>query len=300
MPYCSTCGKSQARFKNDGSLCASCFNDHNVGQVKSRMNVDNDNLSPQRINNNIDVSNDNVNNVALEAIDLEQKVGDISTRELMQLFGCIIKPLEEKIDKISNTFSKKIASLEKRADIFENSLSIKNERISQLTNTVINMQQALNSIDTQQRAKNVIMTGLTEEDILIDGVMVTGDVNKIKSIFKKIEISDDVTQQDCIFERIGKETGENCRAIKITVRDNKARETIIKNAPKLKSLNVPLSKIYINRDTHPVYRKEHQRLRKKLNELRKRPDLQETGQVKIIKGELIVNDVTIDRNIFLN
>ena len=218
----------------------------------------------------------------------------------MQLFGCIIKPLEEKIDKISNTFSKKIASLEKRADIFEKSLSIKNERISQLTNTAINMQQALNSIDTQQRAKNVIMTGLTEEDILIDGVMVTGDVNKIKSIFKKIEISDDVIQQDCIFERIGKETGENRRAIKITVRDNKARETIIKNAPKLKSLNVPLSKIYINRDTHPVYRKEHQRLRKKLNELRKRPDLQETGQVKIIKGELIVNDVTIDRNIFLN
>ena len=248
----------------------------------------------------MDVSNGNVNNVALEAIDLEQKVGGISTRELMQLFGCTIKPLEEKFDKISNTFSKKITSLEKRADIFEKSLSIKNGRISQLTNTVINMQQALHSIDTQQRAKNIIMTGLREEDILIDGVMVTGDVNKIKCIFKKIEISDDVTQQDCIFERIGKESGEKRHSIKITVRDNKARETIIKNAPKLKSPNVPLSKIYTNRDTHPVYRKEHQRLRKKLNELRKRPDLQETGQVKIIKGELIVNDVTIDRNIFLN
>ena len=107
---------------------------------------------------------------------MEQKASGISTRELMQLFGCIIKPLEEKIDKISKTFSKKIASPEKRADSFENSLSIKNERISQLTNTVIDMQQALNSIDTQQRAKNVMMTGLTEEDILIDGVMVTGDV----------------------------------------------------------------------------------------------------------------------------
>ena len=41
MPYCSNCGKSQARFKNNGSLCSPCLIEQNSDQIKERNNNDN-------------------------------------------------------------------------------------------------------------------------------------------------------------------------------------------------------------------------------------------------------------------
>ena len=293
MPQCQICNKTQARFKDDGSLCTKCFNDHNAGQVKSR---NNDTPLQQNNDNSLDNDDSLMDNAT---IDMEKKVADLTIGELLKLFQLIIKPLEEGINAVNVNLSKKIVSIEKRADILEKEDSIKTERISQLTNTVMNMQQALNSIDKQHRAKNIIITGMTEEDITIDGGLLAGDVDKIKYIYRKIGISEDIINQQYTFERIGKETGEKLRALKIILKDYTTRETIIKNAPRLKDLGVPLNKVYINRDTHPVYRKEYQRLRKKFNDLKNRPDLPD-GSVKLVKGELIVNDTIVDRNMFLN
>ena len=76
---------------------------------------------------------------------------------------------------------------------------------------------------------------------------------------------------------------------------------VIKEAPKLKNLPEPWKRIYINRDQHPVYQKEHQRLRKKFNDLKKNPQYQENPDaVKLTKGSLSINDVVVDKNMFLN
>ena len=77
-------------------------------------------------------------------------------------------------------------------------------------------------------------------------------------------------------QRIGRDiNGEKRRALKIILKDYDTREIIIENARKLKALGDPFDKVYINRDTHPVYQKENQLLRKKFNDLKKRADLQQ-------------------------
>ena len=76
---------------------------------------------------------------------------------------------------------------------------------------------------------------------------------------------------------------------------------MIKNAPKIKRLDKPWNNVYINRDNHPVFHKESQRLRKKMNDLRKLPEFQENSKnrVKIVKGVLQADGITVDKNVFL-
>ena len=69
---------------------------------------------------------------------------------------------------------------------------------------------------------------------------------------------------------------------------------------KLKDLGEPWSRVYLNHDKHPVYRRENGRLRKKMNDYRKKQEFQDNPRerVKIVKGELVVDGNVIDRNTF--
>ena len=53
----------------------------------------------------------------------------------------------------------------------------------------------------------------------------------------------------------------------------------------------------MNRDEHAVYRAEKNRLRRKLNDLRKKPELEDNPKerVKIVKGDLVVDDEVVDK-----
>ena len=57
--------------------------------------------------------------------------------------------------------------------------------------------------------------------------------------------------------------------------------------------------MYINKDTHPVYLNENKRIRKRMQELKRRPELaHETNRVKLENGRLKVDGVIIDKNLF--
>ena len=58
--------------------------------------------------------------------------------------------------------------------------------------------------------------------------------------------------------------------------------------------------VYINKDVHPVYLKENQRIRKKMAELKRTPGFEhETGRVKLENGVLMVDGRQVDQNLFL-
>ena len=103
------------------------------------------------------------------------------------------------------------------------------------------------------------------------------------------------------YERIGKPNERNLnRLLKVNTGDNEIRERIINEAKKLKLLQNPWKLVYINRDSHPVYLKENQRIRKVVQDLKKQPGFEhETNRVKLVKGHVKVDDVTVDKNLFL-
>ena len=131
---------------------------------------------------------------------------------------------------------------------------------------------------------------------------VSADRDKVHYVFDNIGLRDLRLNDAVNLSRIGKKRDDNkARLIKLTVANNAIREKIVKSAPSLKETDGMLSSVFINRDSHPVYQKEHHRLRKKLAEVKRNEQLRGNinSDAKIVKGELIVNGTVVDRNIFL-
>ena len=77
----------------------------------------------------------------------------------------------------------------------------------------------------------------------------------------------------------------------------KSRDEILQNAKKLKNAPDNLSKIYMKKDQHPVYIAENNRMRKKMFELRQKDDNKDK-EIKIEKGQLLIDNIVIDKNTF--
>ena len=182
-------------------------------------------------------------------------------------------------------------------DLIEKNDDLKNNEIARMKDTVVNMQHALNALDSKERSKNIIIAGLSEENIVTENITFTSDANKISFLLEKMNLNPDLVN-DAKLERLGTDTsGSKRRFLKMELPDKSIREKIVKATPKLKDLPDPWNKVYLNRDTHPVYQKEHKRLRKKFNELK---SVGNPESVKLVKGVLTVNDNIVDKNIFLN
>ena len=88
--------------------------------------------------------------------------------------------------------------------------------------------------------------------------------------------------------------------LKVVFPDKESRDGVVEKSKDLKDLGEPWNKVFLNRDEHPVYRSENNRLRRKMNEYRKKPEFQDNPKehVKIVKGELTVDGNVVDRNTF--
>ena len=87
------------------------------------------------------------------------------------------------------------------------------------------------------------------------------------------------------------------RVIKITTNSLEERDKVLALAHKLKSSD--WKNIYLKKDLHPVYSRENSRIRRKRNDLIKQyADQEEEHDIRIMKGELQVDGITIDRNLF--
>ena len=164
------------------------------------------------------------------------------------------------------------------------------------------MQKALNRVDSDSRVNNVMVFGLQEGNLTTDVGVLDSDEKKFQYILSKIETTD--ASPDLVknfeFQRLGKYTDGRQRVLKVNVLNKSRREAIVKQAQKLKQCGELWKKVFLNRDSHPVYAKENQRLRKKMNEMKRQPGFEhETGRVKIVRGHLQVDGISVDKNLFL-
>ena len=95
--------------------------------------------------------------------------------------------------------------------------------------------------------------------------------------------------------RIGQKKEGYTRLLKIKVANKDQRKQILDNSSKLKQ-QAHLKKVYIKKDTHPVYVQETNRLRIKMKKLQDIPANKD--KVKIVDGNLEVDGVIVDKNTF--
>jgi len=197
--------------------------------------------------------------------------------------------LEQKFNEVATKQEERLRTLESKCVRYE-------EEIERLTSVISKQQKTLNIMDAEEHQKNIIITGLSEEQ-LEDGVKIfDNDEDKIAFIFKALGL---IFPRSSTVTRMGRQRQGSHRAIKMNVSSKDVRDTIMRNARRLKGLPPPWDNIYINKDLSPVLVHENKRLREKKKRLSS-SDENKDKDVRIEKGKLKVDDEVVDQSIFLD
>ena len=122
------------------------------------------------------------------------------------------------------------------------------------------------------------------------------DAEKVLHILVLLKVGDSIETANFKYERIGKPRSDSPRLLKVNVTSKVIRNSILEKARVLRINPEPWRNIYIKKDLHPVYRKENQRIQKKIRELKQNDTA--NSEIKISDGALTVNGEVVDHNSF--
>ena len=229
-------------------------------------------------------------------------ISDINSMNKEQLKKCLkdlIKDLDAekniaapnpRIDEdratVSNLLSSILAEVQQlrteRADLKKEIDQLKSDNVS-LIEAVNQHQRFLESNDSEKRACNLIITGVpetpfTDPDSPADSpVPVNTDSEKVDIILRKIGHKADVKVKDVV--RLGKQR-----------KNGKQRKSALDDTKKLKDAGKIFKKIYVNKDIHPVVRKELNRIRKAEGEEKQKPE----NRGRVVKYDYATRCLTVD------
>ena len=151
------------------------------------------------------------------------------------------------------------------------------------------------SVERRERQKHLIVTGISED---ADGLG-ADDQAKLSSVLREAGCSVDVS--GCDVQRLGEpDPARRRRPIKVTLRSARDRDNIITSGKSLKGKGERFNRIYLKKDTHPVIRKETNRLKKREFEESKDAanagvDIQYDWQNRVLLRDGVVIDRFIPR-----
>ena len=280
MGVCTVCTTFYPRLRT-ATHCTDCYN---------RANPAND---------------DSTNVINALQIDGSKPVNELNVEELVSLISRTIQPVKDDLDAIKKELAQTGKAHDNRLKLLEADNAKKQERIENLESTVVEMQRFINRIDHDDRKANIIITGLREDAIEappdVHGVVTAlhNDTEKVKVLIDSIAGNENFDVENWQISRIGQVRQGSTRAMKVVTTSAEERDKVLPLSSKLKSLPEPWSKVYVKKDLHPVYSKENQRIRKKRYDLQTQfTNNNEQREVKIVNGQLQVDGVTVDRNLF--
>ena len=213
------------------------------------------------------------------------------------------KKIEGRLKAVKSKVDEKVSKCEVRAIISDelaaSSNSPQNEDIKKITMAVAEHQKYLESLEAQKRAANMIVTGVPEGDMTVNGNIITSDLEKCSALLHLLEEDGSVIKS---LSRLGKEpaptsTGEprHPRVIKVQLENPECRTRILKMSSKLKEAGPSFSRIYLKKDMHPMVNREFQRLKKVTRDEREKPENQ-GRQVTYDpeKRQVLLDNVVID------
>lgn len=142
------------------------------------------------------------------------------------------------------------------------------QKLDQAFNIITQQQLFLESLHNKERRKNLVITGLSEE---IDEVG-NSDVRKVQKVIEATGFQGTSDPATWEIKRLGQQDDRRKHPILVIVEDGHQRNEILKKAKNLKSVEGPLSSVYVKKDVHPAVRKEMARLRQREKEERGKPE----------------------------
>ena len=160
--------------------------------------------------------------------------------------------------------------------------------------TIIHYQQLfMESLDSKERRRNLVITGLTENT---EDDMGESDNDKVVKVLQAAGYSGTLNSAEWQMKRLGQVNQRRARPLLVTQEDQGKRDAIIRCARNLKEAEEPLKKVFIKKDIHPAVRKENGRLKAREREEKEKP---ENAGVNIVydwkKRVLLREGMVIDR-----
>lgn len=180
------------------------------------------------------------------------------------------------------------------------SLRTRNEELSDENETlkkcIMNQQRFLEEVDAQRRQCNLVVLGVQEESDALGN----DDSMKVASVLNAIGVPN-IPLADARMKRLGVSSSQRKRR-PLLIEFSSAAHTkqIMEKASTLKDYKGEhkdlLKKVFIKRDMHPVWRKEHDRLFKLAQEERKKPENTDI-EIKYDKKKRVLtrNGLVVDR-----
>ena len=130
------------------------------------------------------------------------------------------------------------------------------EELRQVFEILHQQQLFTESVERRDRQKHLIVTGLSEDaDDLGDS-----DQAKLGSVLRAAGCNVDVS--GCDLQRLGQpDPARRRRPIKVTLQSARDRDSIVTCGKSLKGKGDSFKKVFLKKDTHPVVRKETNRLK---------------------------------------
>ena len=325
MSFCSGCGKknTKTRFVNPiTKRCNECplltntmgtnnfpsQNALNTSILPNSGTNPNDGMNSYYLNssqyrNNTDdaVAGSNISESNINTF-LNKPTNELTVADIIRIHTISNEPLKQQLDLIQDELGCKIKNLDNRVDILDSQNMKLQDDNNVLRGVITSMQQCLNKLDNDERNKNIIISGIPEENVAVnDNIPLTNDHEKISQILHLTEnrYFNDDSIKNLNISRIGAERKGYNRFVKIILPSINDRNEFLKNAVKLKSSPAPWSKIFIKKDQHPVYLAENNRIRKKAYDLKKMSG-NENKEIKVVNGKILVDNITVDQNLFFH
>lgn len=160
---------------------------------------------------------------------------------------------------------------------------------------VVTQQRAIETYEAEKRQANLIFSGVPEEDVSIDGRCLKSDAEKVNFLCNVI--SDDFAEKSIeSYSRLGRPGNGMDRLLKVKFNLQSTRNVTLSAQRKIRhdpSCVASFGRIYVNKDTSPLMRKEERRLRDVLfnARLKASPDT----KLFIKSGKLFRDNEIIDR-----
>lgn len=197
------------------------------------------------------------------------KTRQMSQNELADLIINFQKENNANFQKLNERFDQMSAAIRQDVrDEFQPQVNDLKEEQESLREIIAKQQTLLEQLDTHQRAGNLIVIGLKEEEITYDLTTAVTDRQKVDLLFQ--EINCDVTVQSVT--RLGERIENKPRPMKIALSDPTKTKSALECARKVRDLDFPLNSIRIKKDSHPAIRKEWGRLHEALKNEREKEE----------------------------
>ena len=181
--------------------------------------------------------------------------GKVKKKDLMFLLNESIErdPVSEKLDTILN----ELAAMRGEKEKISNEIKRIDGTVGEHSKILSAHQKFMEDLDSEKRARHMIVLGLKEDQN-------TSDDDKLKDVVNVIGVDVNEVKIENIV-RLGKaDTSQpnKTRPLKVTFEKRTMRDKVLKNSNKLKEQDEEsvYRKIFLKKDTHPEVRKEEKRL----------------------------------------